>query len=70
VLVNRTFKYITLLKPGNSSHCSFPGSEADHSPPSDAVVKNAWNYTSTPNTVSWGSAQLKKHRDNFTFTTV
>jgi hypothetical protein len=32
---------------------SFPGvkrpvNEADHSPPSSAEVKNAWNYTSTP----------------------
>jgi hypothetical protein len=25
-----------------------PGREADHSPPSSAVVKNEWNYTSTP----------------------
>jgi hypothetical protein len=25
-----------------------PGSEADHSPPSSAEVKNAWNYASTP----------------------
>jgi hypothetical protein len=25
-----------------------PGCEADHSPPSSAEVKNAWNYTSTP----------------------
>jgi hypothetical protein len=25
-----------------------PGREADHSPPSSADVKNAWNYTSTP----------------------
>jgi hypothetical protein len=25
-----------------------PGSEADHSPPSSAEVKNAWSYTSTP----------------------
>jgi hypothetical protein len=24
-----------------------PGREADHSPPSDAEVKNAWSYTST-----------------------
>jgi len=64
VLVNRTFKYITLLKPGNSSHCSFPGSEADHSPPSDAVVKNAWNYTSTPPIRLHGV----NHKGNFTFT--
>jgi hypothetical protein len=26
---------------------SFPGGEADHSPPSSAEVKNAWSYTST-----------------------
>jgi hypothetical protein len=25
-----------------------PGREADHSPPSNAQVKNAWSYTSTP----------------------
>jgi hypothetical protein len=25
-----------------------PGREAEHSPPSSAEVKNAWNYTSTP----------------------
>jgi hypothetical protein len=30
-----------------------PGREADHSPPSSAQVKNAWNYTSTPNTPLW-----------------
>jgi hypothetical protein len=34
-------------------------SEADHSPPSSAEVKNAWSYTSTPMS-SW-------HRDNFNF---
>jgi hypothetical protein len=28
--------------------------------------KNAWSYTSTPNTPSWRDAQVK-HRDNFTF---
>jgi hypothetical protein len=33
-----------------------PGREADHSPPSSAEVKNAWNYTSTPNTSSWRGA--------------
>jgi hypothetical protein len=27
-----------------------PGREADHSPPSSAVVKNAWSHTSTPPT--------------------
>jgi hypothetical protein len=25
-----------------------PGSEADHSSPSSALIKNAWSYTSTP----------------------
>jgi len=28
-----------------------PGREADHSPPSSTEVKNAWNYTSTPQCV-------------------
>jgi len=27
---------------------SFPGGKADHSPPSSAVVQNAWSYTSIP----------------------
>jgi hypothetical protein len=26
----------------------WPGHECDHSPPSNAKVKNAWSYTSTP----------------------
>jgi hypothetical protein len=43
------------------------GHEADYSPQSSAVVKNAWSYTSTSSTPSWHGAQLK-HRDNFTFT--
>jgi hypothetical protein len=43
------------------------GREADHSPPSNAEVKNAWSYTSTPQYVfmTWC---LVKHRDSFTFT--
>jgi hypothetical protein len=44
-----------------------PGRETDNSPPSKAEVKNAWSYTSTPNTPLWCGARLK-HRDNFTFT--
>jgi hypothetical protein len=44
-----------------------PGCETDHSHPSNVEVKNAWSYTSTPNTPSWRGAQLK-HRNNFTFT--
>jgi hypothetical protein len=35
-----------------------PGREADYSPPSSAEVKNAWSYTSTPNTSSWRGAYL------------
>jgi len=33
-----------------------PGRDADHSPPSSAKIKNAWNCTSTPNTSSWRGA--------------
>jgi len=29
------------------------GHEANHSPPSNTEVKNAWNYTSTPHMPSW-----------------
>jgi hypothetical protein len=36
-----------------------PGREADHSPQSSAEIKNA---------PSWRGSQLKKHRDNFTYT--
>jgi hypothetical protein len=32
------------LSPG----VNLPGREVGHSPPSDAVVRDAWNYTSTP----------------------
>jgi hypothetical protein len=46
---------------------SFPGGkaagrEADHSSPSSAEVKNAWNYTLTPQYVFMGWC-LIKHRD-------
>jgi hypothetical protein len=43
------------------------GREADHSLPSRAEVKNAWRYTSTPNTPLCLGARLK-HSDDFTFT--
>jgi hypothetical protein len=33
-----------------------PGSEADHSPPSSAEVKNAWSFTTTPPMSSWRGA--------------
>jgi hypothetical protein len=44
-----------------------PGREADQSSPSNAEVKNALSYTSTPPyiVIAW---YLVKHRDNFTFT--
>jgi hypothetical protein len=46
-----------------------PGSEADHSPPSCAEVKNVWIYTPTSQYVfmAW---YLVKHRVNFTFFTL
>jgi hypothetical protein len=45
----------------------FPwGSEADHSPPSSAKVKNTWSYTSTPPHVLMAWC-LIKHSDNFAF---
>jgi len=43
------------------------GHEADHSPPSNTKVKNAWSYTSTPTYMSMVWC-LVKHGDNFTFT--
>jgi hypothetical protein len=42
--------------------------EADHSPPSSAEVKNAWNYTSTPLTRLYGA--MFRHRENFTKTRI
>jgi hypothetical protein len=33
---------------GLSMGVKWPGREANHSPPSSAEVKNAWNYTSIP----------------------
>jgi len=45
-----------------------PGREADHSPPSSAVVNNAWSYTSTPpkclHGVVLSSAQGQLHTFN------
>jgi hypothetical protein len=45
------------------------GSEADHSLPSSAEIRNVWCYTPTPHYVFlvWC---LVKHRDSFTFTFV
>jgi hypothetical protein len=44
------------------------GREADHSPPSSAEVKKAWNYTSTsPVRLYVVVFSYEKRRDNFTF---
>jgi hypothetical protein len=43
-----------------------PGHEADHSPPLNAEVKNAWSYTSTLPYVFMARC-LVKHRDEFIF---
>jgi hypothetical protein len=37
------------LSPG----VKWPGREVDHSPPSNAEVKNEWSYTSTPPIPTW-----------------
>jgi hypothetical protein len=44
------------------------GREAEHSPPSDAEVKNSEATPPLPHASSWHLAQFLKHRDNFTFT--
>jgi len=44
-----------------------PGSEADHSPPPSAKVKNEWSYTSASPIHLHGVVFSSKHRDNFTF---
>jgi hypothetical protein len=46
------------------------GSEANHSPPSSAEVKECMElFLHSSNMPSWRGTQLKKkHRDNFTFT--
>jgi len=56
-----------------------PGREADHLPPSNTKVKNAWSYTFTPQYVFTAWCLIKqwirvhgvivKHRDNFTLKT-
>jgi hypothetical protein len=44
------------------------GREADHSPPSNAEVQNAWSHTSTPLICLHGvMLSYKKQRDNYTF---
>jgi hypothetical protein len=43
------------------------GREVDHSPTSNAEVKNAWSYSSTPQYVFMAWC-LVKYRNNFAFT--
>jgi hypothetical protein len=46
----------------------FPGVRLPgHSPPSSAVIKSTWIDLHSPIQFSWHSAELIKHRDNFTF---
>jgi len=65
--------YLSLLSNGYqggalSLGVKHAGREADHSPPSSAVVKECVEpYLHYPNTPSWRGAQLKKQSD-FTFT--
>jgi hypothetical protein len=62
------FNFTFYLLPGAPSlGVKRPWREADHSPPSNAEVKNAWSYTSTPQYVFMAWC-LVKHGDNFTFT--
>jgi hypothetical protein len=42
-----------------------PGSEADHSPPSSAEVKNAWSYTTIPPVRLHGRLFFDKLSNNF-----
>jgi hypothetical protein len=45
------------------------GREANHSPPSSSDVKECVELClNSPSTSSWRGVQVKKHRDNFTFT--
>jgi hypothetical protein len=41
--------------------------EADHTPPTSAEANKTQIYTSPPQTSSWSSAQLNKHRATFSF---
>jgi hypothetical protein len=55
---------------GFSLGVKWPGREADHSPPSDAEIKNAWSYTSTSLLVKqydFMAWYLVKHWDRFNF---
>jgi hypothetical protein len=74
-----TQPHVQRLPGALSSTVNRPVREANHLPPSDAEVKNAWSYTSTPriliHDVVLGQTgyllklfYLVKQRNNFTFT--
>jgi hypothetical protein len=52
---------------GSSLELKRPRREAGHSPPSNAEIKNAWSYNTTPQYafMAWCLVN-KKHRDEFT----
>jgi hypothetical protein len=52
---------------GSSPGVKRPGRETDRSLPSSAEVKNGGTIPPLPDTSSWHSTSLIKHRDNFTF---
>jgi hypothetical protein len=47
-----------------------PEHEADHSPQSSAEVKNAWNYTSTPQCVFMAWCLVKDRDFTFAWSTI
>jgi hypothetical protein len=57
VLVGQDFSHLHIVQTGSGAHPafypmgtggSFPGGEADHSPPTSSEIKNTGIYTSTP----------------------
>jgi hypothetical protein len=57
---------IQWVKGARSLGIKRPGREADHSPPSSAVVKECVDlYFHSPNTPSWCGAQLKEAQGHF-----
>jgi len=59
------FKYICL----GTGYCflgvKLSGREADHSPPSNAEVQNAWSYTSIPQYIFLAWCLVKSTGNNF-----
>jgi hypothetical protein len=51
-----------------SLRIKWTGSEAYHSPPSSAKIKNVWSYISTPQYAIMAWCLVKKHRDKLYFT--